>query len=419
MSKVICDVCGTTYPETAAQCPICGSAKNTAEQTAAAPTEGTEESTSSYAYVKGGRFSKKNVRRRSQGRKTPTTAQRRSSAGSRSTSSRTVREDEEPNNTGLIIVVILLLIAIAAVVVYLILPFFQGDTSSEPKDTTGSTVQSPAPSESENNRIPCTAIQVLPKMEIGLGESHTLTIQLLPENTNDTVKFVSENPAIAAVDADTGEVTMLAEGEAVITVICGNVTAQCTVKTPEKVDPGPGPDDPVTPGEFKFEFNTIYKDDKGNGDTTLERQGETWKAYKSSLDIDPALITWTSDNPAIATVEKGIVTAVAPGTTKIHAQYNGVTYTCVIRCTFEVRPDANDCAPNIGDTTIVVGESFKLKLKDTNGQNLKVTWKCDTDGVTIEAINEYETRITGAVSGTHKVYCEYGGKTYTCIVRIK
>ena len=24
MSKIICDICGTSYPETATQCPICG-----------------------------------------------------------------------------------------------------------------------------------------------------------------------------------------------------------------------------------------------------------------------------------------------------------------------------------------------------------------------------------------------------------
>ena len=27
MSKIICDVCGTSYPETAAACPICGCAR--------------------------------------------------------------------------------------------------------------------------------------------------------------------------------------------------------------------------------------------------------------------------------------------------------------------------------------------------------------------------------------------------------
>ena len=62
MSKVICDVCGTAYPETAAQCPICGCAKNSADQTAAAAVGSAgDTSASSYTYVKGGRFSKRNA----------------------------------------------------------------------------------------------------------------------------------------------------------------------------------------------------------------------------------------------------------------------------------------------------------------------------------------------------------------------
>ncbi len=416
MSKVICDVCGTTYPETATQCPICGSAKNSAEQTVAVGAEGVEESTSSYAYVKGGRFSKKNVRRRGRSSGAPTTAQRRSGANTR-----TAKEEEEPNNTGLVIVVILLLIAIAAVVVYLILPFFQGDSSEQPKETTGNTSQSTQtdPSDVIPERIPCTSIQVLPKLELGVNETWTLEVELMPMDTNDTLRFVSADPAIAAVDPDSGEITMLAEGETVITVICGTVTAECTVKTPDAVTPGPGGDDPVTPGEFNFEFNTRYKDEYGNGDATLGKQGETWKAYKTSLDIDPALITWTSDNPEIASIDKGVVTAVAPGTTKIHASYNGVTYTCIIRCTFEVREDANDCALNLNDVTIVVGQTFKLKLLDPNGIKLATTWQCDSDGVTITMEDAYVAVITGAAVGTHKVYTVYEGKTYTCIIYIR
>ena len=28
MSKIICDICGTAYPDTAAECPVCGCAKD-------------------------------------------------------------------------------------------------------------------------------------------------------------------------------------------------------------------------------------------------------------------------------------------------------------------------------------------------------------------------------------------------------
>ena len=34
MSKIICDVCGTRYPDTAEQCPICGHIRNGAGKVA-------------------------------------------------------------------------------------------------------------------------------------------------------------------------------------------------------------------------------------------------------------------------------------------------------------------------------------------------------------------------------------------------
>ena len=64
MNKIICDVCGTMYPENASQCPICGCAKPA--NAAVTPEEGTsaENAAGAYVYTKGGRFSKNNVRKR-------------------------------------------------------------------------------------------------------------------------------------------------------------------------------------------------------------------------------------------------------------------------------------------------------------------------------------------------------------------
>ena len=55
MNKVVCYVCGTSYPESATQCPICGYVQ-TAE-TAVSDNGGDK----GYTYVKGGRFYKGNV----------------------------------------------------------------------------------------------------------------------------------------------------------------------------------------------------------------------------------------------------------------------------------------------------------------------------------------------------------------------
>ena len=65
MSKIICDVCGTSYPDTANQCPICGKLK---QDNPASATDTVNAQDNGYAYVKGGRFSHANVRKRNGGK---------------------------------------------------------------------------------------------------------------------------------------------------------------------------------------------------------------------------------------------------------------------------------------------------------------------------------------------------------------
>ena len=55
MNKIVCYVCGTSYPENATQCPICGYVQTAETSASAGSGEG------SYTYVIGGRFSKANV----------------------------------------------------------------------------------------------------------------------------------------------------------------------------------------------------------------------------------------------------------------------------------------------------------------------------------------------------------------------
>ena len=61
MSKIICDVCGTRYPDTAEQCPICGCPKPESVDYDTVSDDYAEYD-SGAASVKGGRFSKANVK---------------------------------------------------------------------------------------------------------------------------------------------------------------------------------------------------------------------------------------------------------------------------------------------------------------------------------------------------------------------
>ena len=151
MNKVICDVCGTAYPETANQCPICGSAKIASQ--APATEEEYQESTA-YTYVRGGRFSKKNVKARNRGNRYQESRQRQSAG------------EEEKTNKGLVAVVIVLLIAIVAVVGYIAVQFFDFDlgNTDNPGSSTVSTQPSTNPSESTGAgqiSVPCTKLELV------------------------------------------------------------------------------------------------------------------------------------------------------------------------------------------------------------------------------------------------------------------
>ncbi len=298
-----------------------------------------------------------------------------------------------------------LLVVIVAIVISLLIMLFRSDKNTTKDTELSSKATSTA---GELGSVPCTGMQLSSEhLELSVGDTWTIGVLLSPVDTTDIISFFSENPDIASVDSRSGKITMLAEGETVIIVICGEVTAKCTVITPASSD-----DDPVIPDEFNLEFNTPFVDEQGNGQHTLTVRGETWKAYKYSLIVDPSLILWTTNDPAIVTIENGIVTAVASGTTMIHAQYNGVTYSCVISCNF-VDADGK-CSLNLEDVTIFAGDTFTLKLRDPSGSTLSVIWECDTDGVIIDG-----NRITGVNSGVHRVYTVYEGETYICIVRVK
>ena len=123
MSKIICDVCGTSYPETAVQCPICGCVRPGEVKVIAGDTATpAEETTSStYTHVKGGRFSKANVRKRNsrletdEDRSVPATVNDNEPETEDNSG-----KGKNKGDLGLTITVIALLLAIVAVVLYII-----------------------------------------------------------------------------------------------------------------------------------------------------------------------------------------------------------------------------------------------------------------------------------------------------------
>lgn len=341
MSKIICDVCGTSYPETAQQCPICGCARPGDAKPIAPETNETEmHGSGSYTYVKGGRFSKSNVKKRNRGVQV-------------AHQSKKEPLHTESNKTGkvdafLIATVVVLLIAIVAVVSYIAMRvFFPGILSGgNNKHVTdlmdpNSNTSSYETTNTTNMTMPCTGVS-LSKTEIEFdkeGAVVLLNVTLEPRDTTDEVVFASTDSSVVTVTSD-GKVEAVGPGEAVITVTCGQIVAECRVvcifeTATEPTEATEDTTETTTPASSSdtLRFTNKYQlpENPDIGDATLKK-GTKWAAYVNAEGLVPSSeVRFTTSKAEVATISSdGIVTAVGVGEAYITAEYQGQKIKCRI-----------------------------------------------------------------------------------------
>lgn len=415
MSKIICDVCGTAFPETATNCPICGCAK--APDAQAVDIEDTQyiEKPTANQYAKGGRFAKNNVRQNSPRNKAPS---------GRYSSGRNQKNEEPQSNKGLVAVVIILLVAIVMVMVYIGVNVFLkdlGGTSGNGGQNQSTGASNSTGSSDIGNPVACTEIKLGSKLvELKTAnEQLLLNVELTPANTTDTVVFTSSDESIVTV-SDSGLIVPVGYGQATITVTCGSVTAECTVISTVGDPPATtAPTEPVptAPAGFVLKLETY----KGSGEITISKEGASHQLYKETNGVKASDIVWTTSNPAVAIVENGKVIGVNRGKATITATIGDQTATCLVRCPFDAAPPTEppEYTLNITDVTIKAGETVTLELKNSDGAKAQnVEWKADKEGI----VEINGSKITGcevSKKTSVNVYTEYEGVKYTCIIYLK
>ncbi len=410
--KVICDVCGTTFPETATHCPICGCAKSPAAKTIPGDDlQVNQGSSTANTYARGGRFSKNNVQRNNR---------ERSSAG-RFSGDRNRQDDKPDSNKGLIAVVIILLLAIIMVVVYIGVKVFLKDLNNlnNGGNNPGSSSYQDGEGNQDEEEIPCTDIQL--NYEVILfekEETKELVARKTPENATDKVAYASADPEIATVDENGMVKPGTKQGETIITVTCGTVIEECkvisTVGEPP-VSSVPESQGPALPEGFVLKLETY----KNSGEITIAAEGASHQLYKEILGIKASDITWTTSDPAVATVENGKVVGVDRGKCTITATIGDQTATCLVRCPFDATPET-DYELSHASVTIGKGETFNLSLKskDTGANVQGIEWQANPEG----AVEIDGNKITGGTVGkltAVDVYTEYEGVKYICKVYVK
>lgn len=299
MSKIICDVCGTRYPETADQCPICGHIREAAGKTAEDVLIMDDAMPEPRARVRGGRFSKSNVKKRTEGSLTYEAAPARSKAARKAEAAYPDHQEDDifaedkqnkKANTILNVLLVIVILALLVVTGYIfmqhVLPEMTKPEATTPPPTETEVVTEPTePVETEEPTFPCEEL-LFEETEVLLTEYEQkwlINVQVMPENTTDELTFTSGNELVATVDSE-GCITALAEGQTVITVACGNVQAEYNVIClfpGVEINPGEVPTDPPpTEPPVEMTVTTNYVNVRSGPDTEYDKVRQCHKGDK-------------------------------------------------------------------------------------------------------------------------------------------
>ncbi len=347
MSKIICEICGTSYQETAECCPICGCSRDAAadllgEELLAEDT--IEEAVSREDAVSSRR---KQIFDYDEVNGAPATEQTVEASADLD------EEDEEEEPRANTFVVILLTVLIAALLLaagFIFVKYFlpnMGGKEEPIPATTEAVVQETAPAPTTELRIPCETLILNsgPRAEIKqAGFNHLINVTVSPVDTTDEVTFSSADESIATV-TDDGKITAVAEGETVVTVACGafsfDVQVVCDF-SPETVPPTEETT-PEATQETEAEEAPV-QESKAPVDPSIELKLKQFDIsmgvyYEVQLQLDCALeptdVEWSSEHPHIASVdENGVVKALKAGTTDIIVKYGDQEVRCRVRCSY-------------------------------------------------------------------------------------
>ncbi len=246
----------------------------------------------------------------------------------------------------------------------------------------------------------------LDKSELSLtvGDTYTLTATVKPSDAaNKNITWKSGKTSVATVDKN-GKVTAVAAGTAKITVTTadGSFTAQCTVTVKEATVA-------VTGVELDKSELSLTVGDTYTLTATVKPSGATDKT-----------VTWESGKTSVATVENGVVTAVAAGTATITVTTNDGNKTA--QCTVTVKEatvSVTGVSLNKTSTTLTVGgtETLTANIEPENATDKTVTWKSSAESVA--TVDNGVVTAVAAGTATITVTTNDGNKTATCTVTVE
>lgn len=341
MSKVICEICGTTYQDTAECCPICGCPRDMSGNV----SDDDFVMDQMPALNKGGRYSsgKKKKEIFDFDEQSDDFPEPENEPYSSEPEDDEDNYDEQPreHNTAVVVILTALIVILLAGTAFLffryLLPNLHGVKDTAPTVQTGQPVQTEAAT--TEPRIPCQDLS-LPGGAAELtqpGYYFLLNVVVIPENTTDELVFTSGDESVATVDAN-GRITAVSEGKTVIYITCGDKQLTCPVTCQFEAETEPSTEATVA-AQTESTIQTEPVETKPQVELKLDRTDMRLQVgYSTQLklvdcgDLKPEDVEWSVEHTYIAKVENGYVTALQSGTTEITAKYGDQTVKCIVRC---------------------------------------------------------------------------------------
>lgn len=344
MSKIICEICGTTYSESADSCPICGCSRDAAADFLKDDflTEEFEDVMNLDMHIPAKKkkeifdFDEVNA---------PVSEDPVEEDVPYEDEEEPEEEQERGHNVFVVILLTVLIVALLAAAGFVFVRYFlpnMKDNEVQIPETTAvieATVPTVMP-ETTELRIPCEML-ILSSGTAELtkeGQYFLMHVQAIPEDTTDKIVYTSANESIATVTED-GRITAVSEGETDIIITCGNINNTCPVVVAYEEETLP-PTEPTV--EETVPETTVATEPAVKSDVTLKLKQTDIRLgvyYEYQLLLDCGLeqneVEWKSEHPHIATVDaNGVIKAVKDGTTSIIAKYGDQEVSCIVRCNY-------------------------------------------------------------------------------------
>ena len=211
------------------------------------------------------------------------------------------------------------------------------------------------------------AMRITPEeVSVGVGATLVLGADYIPADTTDEVaSWASSDQSVLSVQRN-GTLRAVAEGQAVLSAFSREGLSASTVV---RVEP------PVADFEISPTAATIKRGDA----LTLEPR---FFDAQGNVDANSSshLVTWTSSNPAIATVEDGVVTALKSGSARISAAADGKIASSVISVQTiveEVRLDMHQIYVLREQTVMPI--QLQAEIIPADADDKQLTWSADND----------------------------------------